>query len=236
MHVQTETDTINFGSTNVKSNSLGKSTKFGQTKISAKLVSNALKQSKGSVANVAPGGTVSGQGIVITTDGGPPFVAAVDPTAKGNFRNSAVLKVASSAPGARGNTNPIAGVSSDTKKTFTGQVGTALEAAGLAKRAKNVGAEFVSLPTSPPALLLSELTGSPWFQDFQIQMPADLDACTGKVEGVATGVCLMKIQNTNPAGGFGNMFFFTMDAAGNGTAAAAPAANENAKRRVKFEA
>jgi hypothetical protein len=83
---------------------------------------------------------------------------------------------------------------------------------GLMKRAKNVNEDFVSATSQETQRLRWQLTHCS--QPYKVAIPAGT-TCTGTMGG-QTGVCLVKIANSNKAGPFGGVVPFQIAGAGAG--------------------
>ncbi|KAF2150901.1 hypothetical protein K461DRAFT_280932 [Myriangium duriaei CBS 260.36] len=130
----TEVDTTVFGSTNIATNGLGKTTGNGRNTVS--MVANAMAQSGNTLPQVsANGGSVSGTFHVVTTDGAGPVKAMVDSTGTGAFANGAVAEVATQVPGRGGNISPSGKVPGQANRRW-------LLSRSLMKRAANVNKDY----------------------------------------------------------------------------------------------
>ncbi|UNI21399.1 hypothetical protein JDV02_007393 [Purpureocillium takamizusanense] len=190
----------------VLSQGLGKTTAFGKTTV-ASGVTRAMAADGATMPQVKTDGTgwIAGTWHVVTSDGGGPIRAVVDPTAKGDFTQGTELQlVGAQVPGKNGNIKPTQGQNSD-KKTGNGNAAknnivARLVARFIEKRAVNVNEDY----------------------PFKFQIPAGMQ-CTGTV-GTVTNACLVKITNTNKAGPFGDTAIIQQapQGASNGTAPSTP--------------
>ncbi|KAK3311115.1 uncharacterized protein B0T15DRAFT_388005 [Chaetomium strumarium] len=202
-NTKTEVDTTVFSKTNILSDGLGKTTGSGKNTIS--MVVEAMSLSGTTLPQITAGGNISGTFHIVTTDGAGPIQAVLDPTATGKFSTGIPLTVLEQIPGKNGNI--AASKKQQQQQQQQQQRRTlwrrALESTGrlvLLKRAANVNQSF----------------------DFKFSVPAGT-TCTGTVASM-TGVCLVKIANSNKAGPFGGVVPVQMVGAGGAAAAAAQAA------------
>jgi hypothetical protein len=193
---QTEVDTTVFSKTNILSDGLGKTTGSGKNTIS--MVVEAMSLSGTTLPQITAGGNISGTFHIVTTDGAGPIQAVLDPTATGKFSSGVPLTVLEQIPGKNGNIAAPQKQQQQRRSLWR----RALEGAGrlgIMKRAANVNQSF----------------------DFKFSVPAGT-TCSGTVASM-TGVCLVKIANSNKAGPFGGVVPVQMAGAGGtaGTQAAA---------------
>ncbi|KAK4153555.1 hypothetical protein C8A00DRAFT_33716 [Chaetomidium leptoderma] len=179
---KTEVDTTVFGKTNLLTNGLGKTTGSGKNHISmlvqAMSLSGTTLPQITSAGGGGGGGNISGVFHIVTADGAGPIQAVLDPTATGDFARGIPLPVLQQIPGEKGNF-----VTSTTKK----------QGRSLWERAVD-------------HLLLREKRGAANVNQsfgFAFAVPAGT-TCSGTVAGL-TGVCLVKIANSNKAGPFGGV-------------------------------
>jgi hypothetical protein len=125
---QTEVDTTTFGGRiNIATDGLGKTT--GQGKNTVDMLDAAMAQSGDTLPQVSSsGGSLSGTFHIVTSDGGGPLKAVVDPSATGKFSEGSEADVVTQVPGNNGNVRK-------TEKRWWARV---LQSAGLMKRATNI--------------------------------------------------------------------------------------------------
>jgi hypothetical protein len=128
----TETDTTTFGGKiNIATDGLGKTTGNGANK--ADMISMAMAQSGSTLPQVSSsGGSLSGTFHIVTSDGGGPLKAVVDPTAQGAFSQGTEATVSTQVPGNNGNVRK-------TEKRWWARV---LQSAGIMKRATNINEDY----------------------------------------------------------------------------------------------
>ncbi|KAJ9138276.1 Cell surface protein [Coniochaeta hoffmannii] len=204
---KTEVDTTVFGSTEIKTDGLGRTNGSGKNKLS--MLKLAMAQSGATLPQVsAENGTLEGVFHIVTTDGAGPVRAVIDTTGTGKFSQGTVLDTLVQVPGKGGNIRPTQGRNGDGKR---GLLVRAAEAVGLVKRgAVNVNEDY----------------------PMKFAVPAGT-TCTGTVNGVEN-VCLVKIANSNKAGPFGGVV--AVQIAGSGQPAAGTGASVRRAVAVEFEA
>ncbi len=103
-------------------------------------MSAVIAQSGNTLAQVTPGGTLSGTVHIVTTDGAGPYTAIVDPTGTGAFSTGTEATVTTQVPGTKGN------IAAPKQR---GLVGRALVNLGIVKRASNVNEDYPIAMTIP---------------------------------------------------------------------------------------
>ncbi|KAK4189042.1 cell surface protein [Podospora australis] len=191
---KTEVDTTVFSKTSILSDGLGKTTGSGKNKINMIIEAMALSGTTLPQISTTQGSAISGIFHIVTTDGAGPLSAVLDPTATGKFSTGIPLTVITQIPGDKGN---IAAPKKQQKQQRS-VLGRAVDTL-LAKRggAANVNQSF----------------------PFKFSVPAGT-VCNGTVAGL-TGVCLVKIANSNKAGPFGGVAFVQTAGAAAGSAGGA---------------
>jgi len=134
---QTEVDTTVFNSKAAASDGLGK-TKAGANTLAG--MSAVVAQSGSTVAQVSPGGSISGTLHIVTTDGAGPYTAIVDPTGTGAFSTGQTLEMTTQVPGTKGN------IAAPKQRSLHMR---ALVAMGIVKRAANVNEDYPFAATVP---------------------------------------------------------------------------------------
>jgi len=134
---ETEVDTTVFNSKAAASDGLGK-TKAGANTLAG--MSAVVAQSGSTVAQVTPGGSISGTLHIVTTDGAGPYTAIVDPTGTGAFSTGQKLEVTTQVPGKNGN------IAAPKQRSLHMR---ALVAMGIVKRAANVNEDYPFAATVP---------------------------------------------------------------------------------------
>jgi hypothetical protein len=199
---QTEVDTTVFGKTNILTDGLGKTPGSGKNTIS--MLVDAMSQSGTTLPQVtSTNGTISGTFHIVTTDGAGPIQAVLDPTATGKFSSGTPLTVVQQIPGDKGNFVAAKNQKQKQQRSSSSwaHVVNAFTGRMMGKRnAANVNQAFA----------------------FSFSVP-DNTTCSGTVAGM-TGVCLIKIANSNKAGPFGGVVPVQIAAAAAGNGAAGQAA------------
>lgn len=137
---QTEVDTTVFNSKAAASDGLGK-TKAGPNTLAG--MSAVVAQSGSTVAQVTPGGSISGTLHIVTTDGAGPYTAICDPTGTGSFSTGTQMTVTQQVPGTRGN------IAAPKQRRFVPRM---LVSMGLMKRASNVNEDYPFKATMPAGM------------------------------------------------------------------------------------
>ncbi|RDW58317.1 hypothetical protein BP5796_12247 [Coleophoma crateriformis] len=127
---QTEVDTTVFNSKAAASDGLGK-TKAGPNTLAG--MSAVMAQSGNTLAQVTPGGSLTGTVHIVTTDGAGPYSAIVDPTGTGAFSTGTKLDVTTQVPGTKGN------IAAPKQR---GLITRTLVNLGIVKRASNVNEDY----------------------------------------------------------------------------------------------
>ncbi|RDW94954.1 hypothetical protein BP5796_00717 [Coleophoma crateriformis] len=126
----TEVDTTVFNSKAAASDGLGK-TKAGPNTLAG--MSAVMAQSGNTLAQVTPGGSLSGTVHIVTTDGAGPYSAIVDPTGTGAFSTGTKMTVTTQVPGTKGN------IAAPKQR---GLITRTLVNLGIVKRASNVNEDY----------------------------------------------------------------------------------------------
>ena len=134
---QTEVDTTVFNSKAAATDGLGK-TKAGPNTLAG--MSAVMAQSGTTLAQVTPGGTLSGTVHIVTTDGAGPYTAIVDPTGTGAFSTGTQATVTQQVPGTKGN------IAAPKQR---GLITRTLVNLGIVKRASNVNEDYPIAMTIP---------------------------------------------------------------------------------------
>ncbi|RDW56409.1 hypothetical protein BP6252_14163 [Coleophoma cylindrospora] len=133
----TEVDTTVFKSKAAASDGLGK-TKAGPNTLAG--MSAVMAQSGNTLAQVTPGGSLSGTVHIVTTDGAGPYTAIADPTGTGAFSTGTQMTVTTQVPGKKGN------IAAPKQR---GLITRTLVNLGIVKRASNVNEDYpiaISVP------------------------------------------------------------------------------------------
>ncbi|KAK4170491.1 hypothetical protein QBC43DRAFT_306318 [Cladorrhinum sp. PSN259] len=188
---KTEVDTTVFKSTDPLSDGLGKTTGGGKNKVN--MVVEAMALSGPFLPQISTSnGTISGEFLIVTTDGAGPLSAVLDATATGKFSDGVLLRPVVQVPGNKGNIDPP----TKKKQNQNDEKRSLLSRAFESLKSKRGGAQNVNL-TFP----------------FKFAVPPGT-VCNGTVAGM-TGVCLVKIANSNKAGPFGGVVMVQQTAAEN---------------------
>ncbi|KAL2127411.1 hypothetical protein VTI74DRAFT_10770 [Chaetomium olivicolor] len=196
---KTEVDTTVFSKTSILTDGLGKTTGSGKNTVS--MIVDAMALSGTTLPQITAGGNITGTFHIVTADGAGPIQAVLDPTATGRFSAGVPLTVVEQIPGEKGNF-----VETGKKKGQRSWLwARAMDGLGTVGRrnAANVNKSF----------------------QFAFSVPAGT-TCNGTVASM-TGVCLIKIANSNKAGPFGGVVpvqIAAAAAAGGGNGAAGQAA------------
>ncbi|KAG8416393.1 hypothetical protein J3458_006983 [Metarhizium acridum] len=192
---KTELDSTVFGSRNAASDGLGRTTAGGKN--SVKDMVRVAGMSGSTLPQVSSnGGSISATYHVVTTDGGGPVKAIIDPSGTGKFSQGTEAEIATQVPGKNGNIAPGPEASNRLPNSKAKSKGIRdLLPRILGKRAQNVNQDF----------------------DLKVNIPAGT-TCQGTV-GDQQNVCLLKVANPSRAGPFGGVLAFQMvgAAAGNST-------------------
>jgi len=127
---QTEVDTTVFQSKAAMTDGLGK-TKAGPNTFAG--MSAVMAQSGSTLAQVSPGGSISGTMHIVTTDGAGPYTAVLDTTGTGAFSTGTKLAVTQQVPGKNGN------IAAPKQRRFVPRM---LVSLGIMKRASNVNEDY----------------------------------------------------------------------------------------------
>jgi hypothetical protein len=170
---------------------------------------DAMSQSGATLPQVTTtNGTISGTFHIVTTDGAGPIQAVLDPTATGKFSSGIPLTVVQQIPGEKGNF-----VASKQQNKNQNQQKQQRSSSLLARA---VDAFTGRMMSKRNAANVNQSFG------FAFSVPENT-TCSGTVAGM-TGVCLVKIANSNKAGPFGGVVPVQIaatagnEAAGNGAA------------------